>query len=337
MRNVSLKDIAQRVGTSISTVSFVLNGKEKQVRISETLAQKIKEVANKEGYRPNRMAVGLKTGKSNIIGLVVDTISGHLFAALAEVIEKELDQHGYKVIYCSTRNDAQKGKELVQLLYQHQVDGYMIIPTPGMENEIRALEEQGKPLVLIDSYFPKLKAAHVLVDNYDGINKAVEFLLEKGYEKIAFVYNDVSMIQMKERQRAYRERMKQAGIRVSSQWLLEVPIADDRREQTLKIQTFLEKVKPDAVLFAANYLGIHGIQAIHNLNLRFPADIGVVCFDDHELFSLHQPAVTVVQQPVTKLAKTAVRILVAKLKNKPLSIPDEMEVKATLIKRHSTR
>jgi LacI family transcriptional regulator len=88
MKNVSLKDIALKVGTSISTVSFVLNGKEKQVRISEPLAKKIREVARKEGYLPNRMAVGLKTGKSNIVGLVVDTISGRLFAALAEVIEK---------------------------------------------------------------------------------------------------------------------------------------------------------------------------------------------------------------------------------------------------------
>jgi LacI family transcriptional regulator len=337
MKNVSLKDIALKVGTSISTVSFVLNGKEKQVRISEPLAKKIREVARKEGYLPNRMAVGLKTGKSNIVGLVVDTISGRLFAALAEVIEKELDLHGYKVIYCSTGNNAKKGKELIQLLYQHQVDGYMIIPTEGMEKEICQLEEQGKPLVLIDSYFPKIKTAHVLVDNYGGIGDAVNFLIKKHYKKIGFVYNDVAMIQMDERKRAYQEKMKEGGIKPLAAWLLKVPFADGGEEQALMIELFLKKVQPDAVIFAANYLGIYGIEAIHKLNLRFPADIGIICFDDHEVFNLHQPAITVVKQPVPELAKTAVAILLAKLQKEPSTTPDTVEIKAKLIERQSTR
>lgn len=337
MKNVSLKDIAQKVGTSISTVSFVLNGKDKQMRISAVLAKKIRGVARHEGYRPNKMAVGLKTGKSNIIGLIVDTISGHLFAALAEVIEKELDQHGYKVIYCSTGNDAEKGKELIHLLYQHQVDGYMIIPAAGMEKEIRQLQEQGKPLVLIDSYFPKLKTAHVLVDNYGGISSAVDFLIEKKYKKIAFVCSGIAMIQMKERKRAYEERMEQAGIKPLTDWVLKVPVGDDRKKQTAMIQQFLKKVRPDAVIFAANYLGIHGIEAIHNLHLNFPEDIGVVCFDDHELFSLHRPAITVVQQPVPEMAKTAVSILLSKLKKELSAVPEAVEIKAELIRRQSTR
>jgi LacI family transcriptional regulator len=337
MRNVSLKDIAQKLGISISTVSFVLNGKEKQVRISESLAKKIKEVAKTEGYRPNKMAVGLKTGKSNIVGLVVDTISGHLFAALAEVIEKELDRHGYKVIYCSTGSNAKKGKELIQLLYQHQVDGYMIIPAEGMEKEIGELEQQGKPLVLIDSYFPKVKTAHVLVDNYEGISEAVNFLIQKGYKKIAFVYNDIAMIQMKERKRAYLERMKQAGIKPLADWLLKVPVDDEGEQQALRIELFLKKVQPDAVIFAANYLGIHGIEAIHNLHLLFPADIGIICFDDHEVFNLHQPAITVVKQPVAELAKTAVSILLAKLRKEPSFISDAVQIKAKLVERQSTR
>jgi LacI family transcriptional regulator len=268
---------------------------------------------------------------------VVDTISGRLFAALAEVIEKELDNHGYKVIYCSTGNNAKKGKELIELLYQHQVDGYMIIPAEGMEKEIGQLEEQGKPLVLIDSYFPKLKTAHVLVDNYGGISDAVDFLVKKQYKKIAFVYNDVAMIQMKERKRAYQEKMKGAGIKPLADWLLKVPFADAGEEQALKIELFLKKVQPDAVIFAANYLGIHGIEAIHNLKLKFPADIGIICFDDHEVFNLHQPAITVVKQPVPELAKTAVAILLAKLRKEPSSAPDAVEIKAKLIERQSTR
>lgn len=307
------------------------------MRISESLAQKIKAVAEKEGYYPNKMAVGLKTGKSNMIGLIVDTVSGHFFADLAEVIEREVDAYGYKVIYCSTGNDAQKGKELIRLLHQHRVDGYMIIPAAGMEKEVSGLEEHGKPVVLLDSYFPKSKMAHVLVDNYGGMSRAVDCLAERGYKKIAFVMNDVTMIQMKERRRAYTDGLKRAGLKERPELVLEVPFADDRTEETKKIQAFLKQTKPDAVLFAANYLGVQGLQAIRNLKWTIPADIGVICFDDDQLFQMHQPPITVVQQPVKEIAKTAVAILMAKLGRNDAALKESVEVEAMLIERESTR
>jgi LacI family transcriptional regulator len=334
MKNISLKDIAQKAGTSISTVSFVLNGKDKKVRISTALAAKIKSIAEKEGYYPNKMAVGLRTGKSNIIGLVVDTIYGHFFASLAEVIEKEMDQHGYKVIYCSTNNNAAKGKDLVRLLYQHQVDGYFIIPTTGMEKEIQGLEDQGKPVVLIDTYFPQIKSAHVLVDNHDGISLATSHLLKAGYDKIAFVYNDVAMIQMKERRRGFTEAMQLSGKKAS---MLKIPVSKTRQEHTEAIANFLKKQQPNAVIFAANYLGLRGLEAIRTLGLDIPNDLGVVCFDDHELFQLYQPSITVVQQPVQEMAKAAVNILMSKLKTGNTIIKDTMEIKAKLIRRESSR
>ncbi len=337
MKTVSLKDIALQVGVSISTVSFVLNGKEKQVRISDALAKKIKAVAKKEGYHPNKMAVGLRTGKSNIIGLIVDTISGHFFAALAEVIEREVDAYGYKVIYCSTGNDAQKGKELIQLLHQHQVDGYMIIPAAGMEKEVSGLEAHGKPVVLLDTYFPKSKMTHIIVNNYGGMSRAVGCLIEKGYRKIAFITSDVNMIQMKERSRAYSDGLRKAGLKASPALLLAVPVLDEREEQTKKIQTFLKKAKPDAVLFAANYLGIQGLEAIHNLKWNIPADVGIICFDDDQLFQLHYPPITVVQQPVKELAKKAVAILMAKLGKTETTPKESVKLEAKLIERQSTR
>lgn len=336
MKNVSLKDIATKAGASISSVSLVLNGKDKKGRISATLAKKIKAIAKEEGYVPNKMAVGLRTGRSNIIGLIVDTINGHFFASLAEVIETEVDKYGYKVIYCSTGNDTKKGKDMIRMLYQYQVDGYFIIPAPGMEKELQSLQDQGKPTVLIDSYFPSIPSAHVLVDNYDGISTAVTHLLKKGYKRVAFVYNDVSMVQMKMRKQGYTETLQKAGIKPSAEWMLKVPVSASREEQAAQIEKFLKKAKPDSVLFAANYLGIMGIEAIRNLKLRIREDIGVVCFDDHELFNLFQPGITVVQQPVKELAQKAVSILMAKMGVLPAKGKEQVEIKGKLIQRQST-
>src|SRR5258707_10245946 len=116
MKRVSLKDIAKLAGVSPSTVSFVLNGKAKQMRISKALAEKITEIAKKEGYHPNQVAVSLRTGKSQLLGLIVESISGNFFASLAKIIEEEAETFGYKVVYCSTENNAAKGRELIKML-----------------------------------------------------------------------------------------------------------------------------------------------------------------------------------------------------------------------------
>lgn len=337
MRKVSLRDIATLAGTSVSTVSLVLNGKEKEMRISPALAKKVRLVARREGYHPNRVAVGLRTGKSNIIGLIVDSISGHFFAALAEIIEKQVEVFGYRVIYCSTGNDKKKGKDLLRMLYQHQVDGYLIIPAEGMEAEIKALAEQGKPLVLMDSYFPKIKAPYVLVDNYGGVCSGVQHLIEKGYRTVAFVYNDLNLVQMKERKRGYTQTLIQNGLPVDSGLMLETRLKSSKEEQIESVSLFLKTTKADAVFFAANYLGVYGLTCVKDLGLTIPTDVAVVCFDDNEIFRLHQPAITVVSQPIADIATTAVNILMSKMELTEKLNTDQTTIKPHLIERSSTR
>src|SRR5688500_556217 len=123
MKKVSIKDIARMAGVAPSTVSFVLNGKAKAMRISDSLAEKVVAVAEEQGYRPNQLAVSLRTGKSKILGLVVESISGHFFGSLAKVIEEEAEHYGYRVVYCSTDNNSKKGHELIRMLSMRQVDG----------------------------------------------------------------------------------------------------------------------------------------------------------------------------------------------------------------------
>lgn len=337
MKKISLKDIAKKAGASPSTVSFVLNGKEKEMRISPELAKKVKKIAQNEGYHPNKLAVGLRTGKSNIIGLIVDTISGHFFASLARIIEREVEGFGYKVIYCSTGNDTEKGKELIRMLYQHRVDGYLITPAEGMEQEIEALVAHGKPVVLIDSYFPGTQAPYVLVNNYDGVAKGVLHLIEKGYRKIAFVYNDVNLIQMQERKKAYAETLRTQRVGLDQRLILKTKYKASKEEVTQAICTFLEATRPQAVFFAANYLGVYGLDCLKTLGLRIPEDIAVVCFDDHELFNLYRPEITAIQQPIEEIAKTAVDILMTEMgASKRKARQRQMEINARLIERSST-
>jgi LacI family transcriptional regulator len=306
------------------------------MRISARLADKIREVARQEGYQPNQVAVSLRTGKSKIIGLIVDTISGSFFASLAGIIEKEMEPHGYRVIYCSTGNDLNKGEELIRMLYQHHVDGFLIIPTSGMAANIQTVRQAGKPLVLMDSYFPGTDAPYVLVDNYRGMSEGVQHLIDKRYQKIALVCNDVDLIQMKDRCRAYTETLEQNGRNASPRLILKTAFHSTREEIVTGLEGFIRKAKPDAVVFAANYLGVAGLEYIKKAGIKVPEELAVLCFDDHEIFALHHPEITVVQQPVEEIAKTAVHLLFAELGLKKPVADYQLQLAPRLVLRQST-
>lgn len=309
MKRVLIKDIASKAGVVPSTVSLVLNGKAKEMRISDSIAEKIKAVAEAEGYLPNSIAVSLRTGKSKILGLIVEDISNVFFASLAKIIEEEANSLGYKVLYCSTENDTQKGTELIKMLSQTQVDGYIITPSPGMENALKQLVIHKKPLVLMDRYCPGLDVAHVLVNNSEGIKLGMQYLYDKGYKKIAFVTIDLEQVQMQERREGYLAFLQEKNIPVRNEWIYKVAYHYDREQAVAQLAEFISSQSFEAVFFATNYLGTIGLESIKNLKIKIPKDLAVICFDDNDLFRLHDPGITIVQQPIMHIAKTAVSLL----------------------------
>lgn len=337
MKRVSLKDIARIAGVSPSTVSFVLNGKAKQMRISETLAGRIMDVAKQEGYHPNPVAVSLRTGKSQILGLIVENISGNFFASLARIIEDEAARFGYKVLYSSTDNNHQKGKELIAMLLQRQVDGYIITPTPGMEQDITELIADSKPVVLMDSYFPGIDVPHVLVNNYEGTTKGMDHLIEKGYKRIGLVTVNLNLVQMEQRLQAYYDSLQKHHMPVNEELVLRIPYNHEREEAIQQISDFIcHTGGPDAIFFTTNYLGLLGLESIHRLGLKLPADLAMISFDDHDVFRLYPPGITCIRQPVEEIAKTALKLLMEQLGKTSVMVNSKVEISPELVVRGTT-
>ncbi|RYY20393.1 MAG: LacI family transcriptional regulator [Chitinophagaceae bacterium] len=338
MKKISLKDIALLAGASPSTVSFVLNGKGKEMRISETLEKKIKDVAKKEGYHPNQVAVSLRTGQSKILGLIVESIGGHFFGALARVIEAEAEKFGYRIIYCSTENDPNKGRDMIRMLSQSQVDGYLITPVEGMENDIKELMKHRKPLVLIDGYYPEVSAPYVLVDNAAGVTRGMTHLIEKGYRKIAYVTVDMDLVQLNQREAAYIAILKKHKLPSGDKLIFKLPYNYDKQQGAEELCAFIKSHNGlDAIFFATNYLGITGLQSIRKLNLRIPDDIAVVCFDDHDIFSLYPPGIDSLQQPVEEIAITAIHLLLKQLGKNTIKMKGAgAEIKGRFVARGSS-
>lgn len=337
MKRVSIKDIAKQAGVVPSTVSLVLNGKAKQMRISDDLAERIKVLAVETGYQPLQTAVSLRTGRTKTLGLIVEDISNVFFASLAKCIEDEAYALGYKMVYCSTENETTKGRELIRMLTHQQVDGYLITPAPGMADDVRKLAAAHQPVVLMDRYFPELNVPYTLVDNYSGVQQGMQHLIAKGYRTIAFVTVDLDQIQMAERERAYRDVCKEQKLAHSEDLICKLPYKQKPNEAIDAIYRFL-KAHPqiDAVFFATNYIGIYGLQSIRQTGLAIPGQLAVLCFDDHDIFRMFTPAITVIKQPIEAIARSAIRMLIDQLENRKPAEASQPVKKPEIIIRSST-
>ena len=318
MKLVSIKDIALKAGVSTTTVSFVLNGKAKEKRISEELEQNIIAIADKLHYRPNPLARGLRTGQTETIALVVENISNPFFAALARIVEDEADHLGYTVMFSSTENEEARALKLIRGLKHRQMDGFLITPTLGLKDELLRLKKEGREIILIDRYIPDIDISSVTVDNVKGAQMATQYLIDKGYKRIAMVTTLLDQIQMQERSTGYQQTIQAAGLSYGSELTLEIPFEYDPALAMKSITDFRKKHNPDAIFFATNYLGIYGLESWRN-DAAPPK--GIVCFDDTDLFRLGKPAVTVVAQPIELIAKEAVTKLVSSIRK---DVPNEV-------------
>jgi len=334
-KKVSIKDIARLTNTSITTVSFVLNGKG---RISESIKKIILKAARENGYEPNRMAVGLRTGFSKVIGLVVEEIGGEFFGALAKVIEQEAEIAGYRIIYCSTNNNLKKGRDVIKMLSQQMVDGYIITPIKGLEQDILQIIEGGKPVVLIDSYYPDLDIPHVLLDNYTSSFNGTLHLIQSGYKNIGFVSSDIDLIQLQDRILGFEDALAANGIKNDNKMILKLPFDTDEVKAIKGIKSFIKQHKTmDAIFFAANYLGVLGLQCLKEMHLIIPDDLAVISFDDNIIFSLYPPGITSIQQPTFEIAKSAIDLLLTQLNVDKLDISKiKLQIPSKIIFRKST-
>jgi LacI family transcriptional regulator len=341
MKKVSISDIARKAGVSVSTVSFVMNDKAVKMRISREVIEKVENVAREMGYRPNQLARGLRTGKTKTIGLIVENISNAFFATLAKSIEDEAKRYDYKVVYCSTDNDEEKARELINMLSQRQVDGYIIVPTLNLSDDIRRLQAESKPVILIDRYFPQhTEIPSVLVDNYEGVAHGMETLIAKGYRKIALVSIETEMAHMKDRQKAYCDVLRRHNIPEEHRLVKIIPYHIDHEKALEEIETLLKGAgtEIDAVFFLTNYLGVLGIEAIKKLQIKVPEQLAVICFDDNDIFRLYTPTISVIRQPVEEIGKTAMFALIERLRHSgeevfPSNIP--VRLTADLVVRES--
>lgn len=315
-QKTSLKDIANKVGVSATLVSYVLNNKDKENRVSVDTADKIRKTAKELNYFPNLNARSLKTNISYTIGLIVADISNPFFSSLARTIEDEAYARNYTVIFGSSDENQNKFIKVLDFLSTRQVDGFIVASPEASKETVMGIKESNVPLVLIDRYFDGIDVNTVIVDNFKASFEATNYLLNKGHKKIGAIVYESSLLHYKDRCNGYLEAMKQTEISDQTQFLKKVNHHSLQTEIKEAVQQLIFEDQVTAIYFTTNTLATEGLKQIKNFGKKIQEDIEVVAFDENLIFQFLDVHIPFISQPIKKMGQEAVRILIDQIENK---------------------
>jgi LacI family transcriptional regulator len=309
-KRISIVDIAHELQISKTTVSFILNGKAKEMRIRDEVADRVFDFAKGVGYKPNSFAKNLRTGKSQTICLMVDDISNRFFANVARHIEDLAHQNGYTIIYCSTNNCADKIKELIALLRHRKTDGYLIMPANGAEEEVDALIRDGLPVVLFDKYYPNAGLACNWLDDLNAGSNLTKKLIGEGCKRIGFVALSSDEKPVQPRLNGYKIALKENSL---PYYIKEISI-DGCSDNTLSsLADFIRRNKIDALILGDPRMVICGLPLVSSAGFRIPEELKVALFDDCDLLEIYPHSVMTALPSPKEIADKTMRTLLSQL------------------------
>lgn len=326
---VKIKDVAEAAGVSTATVSRVLANKP---HVSAKVKKRVMTVVKELNYQPNRVAQSLRSNTSKIIALVVADIENPFFQRVSRAVDDAAQEMGYNVILCNTDEDPVKEKKCLELLKVENVAGIVIAPTKKGVANFDATYSIGVPLVMIDRHVSGFSVDNVLIDNVSSARKAVDHLISHGHRKIGGIFGSASTTGQ-ERHEGFVNAILDAGLEVDQNLVrFTGPKEDDAYNATLALLD--QSVRPEAIFTSNSLLASGCLQAIRQRKLTIPEDIALVSFDDTSWAKLIDPAITVIEQPIYEIGRTAAEILIKRIDDPTRSIR-EIVLQTRLIIRQS--
>lgn len=305
--SITIRDIAEKLGVSVSSVSIVLSGKGIQKRIKPETIEKIEEAAHEMGYKPNLQARALRTNKSGLIALVVPDISNHFFAKMSKRMEEVSSAAGYELLIGSFDEDKDKFRRLIERFISVNVEGFIIAPQHSSVEVINEINKSGIPFVFIDRYLPDLDSTFVVSDNKAAAMSLTQALILEGAKKMAAVTYSFNSTTHSDRVEGYRSTLQASNIN-QEEYLFSISPQNVEEEMGKAIKKII-KQNIDAVFFTNNALGVAGLKILTKLGYKIPCDIKVACFDHSDSFQLFSGGLWCAEQNLGVMCDHAFEIL----------------------------
>lgn len=311
----SLKDIANELKLSKTTVSWVLSGQAQQKGISETTAKKVVEYASKMNYQPNLIARSLNTGTTKTIGLILPSISDSFYSEVAREIENEARKKGYSLMISSSESDKDREDEIIRLFKAKVVDGIIVAPTKRSKIEIQQLIDDSYPLVTIDRYFPELNATYIIINNRDSSYMLTKHLINKGCKKIAILTTNPHLTTMNQRKEGYEDALKESKMKINPNLYGEVTFVDYEKNVYNVLDNIFDKVpEVDSFFFTTHILALEAFQYFHDKGIK--PNFEFACIHEVPIFKILAPRINVARMPIEEIGKNAVNLLVEQIEFK---------------------
>jgi len=322
--SVTLKDIAKETEFDVSTVSRVLNGYADKHGISESTRRLILQVANDLGYRPNKLAQGLRLQETKTIGIILPDISNPFFATITRSTQETLNEHGYSLIVNNSGGSIDSEKEYINLMYSWDVDGLIIIPTGGEDQHIRHIHEEGKPFVFVDRYIEDIDIPSVTLNNYKGALDATNHLIAKGHRRTALVQGSEETSTNKERVKGYKDALSQNGIYFDESLVVGGSFGKASGYRASSKLLDMDQ-SPTAILALSDMITIGVLRAVNERDISIPDDISIISFDDIQFAPFMESPLTTVSQPTEEMGVKGAQLILSILNGN-----DEIEEESTV-------
>jgi LacI family transcriptional regulator len=312
---VTIKDIANTLNLSCSTVSRSLrNG----YGISAQTVNLVKEYAKKVNYRPNPIAVNLKSSRSHSIGVIVPTVADSFFSQAIAGIESVAYEKGYSVLVSQTHEMPERELDIARNFAQRSVDGLLMSMSSGTSDysSIKNLNNAGLPIVFFDRTAEEFKTFTVASDNFGGAYNATEWLIKAGRKNIALFTNVSRLSVTKERLSGYKKALKDHQIAFRPELINTCgkEMCDYQQiENKIKKLMAMEN-KPDAIFITSDQISLYCIRALHNLKLN-SQELMIAGFSNSDVIDLLEPSLTYIRQKAFEIGQAATEMLIKVIEN----------------------
>jgi LacI family transcriptional regulator len=308
--NITMKDIADKLGVSVVTVSKALNDKD---GVGGELKAKIKQIAHDIGYRFNTSAKSMKEGLSYNIGVIIpERFAGpnqSFYLQFYQQISKVLGKfHYYGILnILSTQDEAQLS--LPKLYSEKKVDGFIILGQIS-NAYIELLQGMDTPYVFLDFYTNHAEVDSIISDSYYGVYEMTNYLISKGHRDIAFVGNIRSTSSIQDRFLGYYKSLLEHHIPMKESYII-----SDRDERGMYIDFVLPDKMPTAFVCNCDQVAYNLINKLNKNGYSVPNDCSVVGFDNDLYASISEPQLTTIEVDIEEMSRMAVKSVIKKLKN----------------------
>jgi LacI family transcriptional regulator len=336
MGAITIRDVAEAAGVSLSTVSRALNGGK---NVSTRAARDVAAAADRLGYQPDFLARSLRTRSTGMVGCLVSDSSNPLNAAIVHAAEERLREAGYLLAVVNTANDPARERAAAAEFRGRRTDGMLVAPgSTANEKTWRELARAGTPVIILDRDPPEDTGdthwASVQVDHRGGARAATRYLIGLGHRRIALLTGDAAMRPSRERIAGFREEFAEAGIDpAGAEIRIQASSMDFAQGDALAL--LRDEERPTAIVALGTRILAGVLRAARDLKLSVPDDLSVLSVGDTDLAAVHIPAITALRWNLEDVGRAAAELLLRRLRSEAGDGPSSALLPVDLVLRES--